>query len=84
MEDLYDIEIDYYVRVNFDSLIKMVDALGGINVDSEYALSQGAIALKGINQLNGAQALAFSRERYALPQETTKRAKPNGCNKGYD
>ena len=46
LEDLYDIEIDYYVRVNFDSLIKMVDALGGINVDSEYAFKSGGYSFK--------------------------------------
>ncbi len=76
LEDLYDIEIDYYVRVNFDSLIKMVDALGGINVDSEYAFKSGGYSFKkGINQLNGAQALAFSRERYAFASGDNQRGK---------
>lgn len=76
LEDLYDIEIDYYVRVNFDSLIKMVDALGGINVNSEYAFKSGGYSFKkGINQLNGAQALAFSRERYAFASGDNQRGK---------
>jgi LCP family protein required for cell wall assembly len=76
LEDLYDIEIDYYVRVNFDSLIKMVDALGGIDVDSEYAFKSGGYSFnKGINQLNGAQALAFSRERYAFASGDNQRGK---------
>ena len=36
LEQLYDIEIDYYVRVNFTTLRNLVDALGGVNVYSEY------------------------------------------------
>ena len=48
-------------------------------------LSQGAIALKGHKPAKrGAQALAFSRERYAFASGDNQRAKPNGCNKGYD
>ena len=41
LEELYDIDIDYYARVNFTSLIKMVDALGGIRVNSEYSFKAG-------------------------------------------
>ena len=76
LEDLYDIEIDYYVRVNFDSLIKMVDALGGINVDSEYAFKSGGYSFKkGINQLNGGPSPGFSRERYAFASGDNQRGK---------
>ncbi|HZJ57525.1 MAG TPA: LCP family protein [Clostridia bacterium] len=76
MENLYGINIDYYVRVNFDTLIGMVDALGGISVDSEYAFKAGGYNFeKGKNQLNGAQALAFSRERYAFAAGDNQRGK---------
>ncbi|MGN1343215.1 MAG: LCP family protein [Traorella sp.] len=58
------IDINYYIRINFSSLEKIVDALGGIEVDSEYEFSAGGYTFtKGINYLNGSQALAFSRER---------------------
>lgn len=76
MEDIFDLEIDYYVRVNFTALINMVDALGGIDVESDYAFStyykQYDEATdtwcyyeykKGMNHLDGVYALAFARER---------------------
>ena len=39
--ELYHTEINYYVRLNFTSLIDIVDILGGIDVDSEYAFTTG-------------------------------------------
>jgi len=64
LEKLYDTDIDYYLRVNFSSLTKLVDTLGGITVNSEYAFTAENYSFqKGANQLNGAQALAFARER---------------------
>lgn len=65
MENFMGIDINYYARVNFTSLIKMVDALGGVDVDSIEAFSTGTYSFKkGSNHVNGEQALAFSRERY--------------------
>lgn len=76
LEELYDIDIDYYARVNFTSLIKMVDALGGITVNSEYAFNSGGYSFnKGINHLDGKQALAFSRERKAFAAGDNQRGK---------
>ena len=76
LEALYDIDIDYYARVNFSSLIKMVDALGGITVNSEYAFNAGGFSFnKGINHLNGEQALAFSRERKSFAAGDNQRGK---------
>lgn len=72
LELLYDTEVQYYARVNFTSLVTMVDALGGVEVYSEQAFSTyieygGAVSYtKGMNYLNGEQALAFARERYAI------------------
>lgn len=73
LEDLLDTEINYYARVNFTSLEKIVDALGGVDVYSKYSFtsSQATGATyyfsKGYNHMNGQQALSFSRERKALP-----------------
>lgn len=65
MENFMGIDINYYARVNFTSLIKMVDALGGVDVDSIEAFSTGTYSFKkGSNHVNGEQALVFSRERY--------------------
>lgn len=69
LEDLYDIKISYYFKVNFSSLIKVIDAIGGIEVDSKYAFSfDGYTFRKGKNKLSGRAALAFSRFRKGLPE----------------
>ncbi len=68
LADLYDTTVDYYLKVNFSSLIKIVDQIGGITVDSKYAFSyDGFTFKKGKNTLNGKAALAFSRCRKELP-----------------
>ena len=68
IENLLDIEINYYVKVNFSSLIKIVEALNGIKVNSAYDFTtiDGYTFKKGINTLNGEEALSFSRERKAF------------------
>jgi len=69
LEDLYQTKINYYVRMNFDSLIKLVDALGGIDVVSDRAFTtNGHTFVRGVNHLNSTQALAFSRERYSFAE----------------
>lgn len=76
LEELYNIDISYYARVNFTSLIKIVDALGGVNVYSEYVFSAGGTNfVHGTNHMNGEQALAFSRERYSLEGGDNQRGK---------
>lgn len=70
LADLYGTEAEFYARVNFTSLIEMVNALGGVDVYSEYAFTTNDKTLtvsKGWNHFNGKQALAFSRERYNVP-----------------
>ena len=73
LEDLLDVDVNYYGRVNFTSLEKIVDALGGIDVYSKYSFTSSKASggtyyfSKGYNHMNGNQALAFSRERKALP-----------------
>lgn len=76
VEDLLDIDINYYVRVNFTTVIKLVDTLGGVNVYSDYDFNtQGYHFNKGYNYLNGEQALAFSRERYSFAGGDNQRVK---------
>lgn len=77
VEDLLGIDINYYVRVNFTTVIKLVDTLGGIDVNSAYDFtSMGMYHYnKGNNHLNGERALAFSRERYTLPGGDNERVK---------
>ena len=66
--DLLDTKIDYYVKVNFSSLINIVDTLGGINVYSNYNFTtiDGINFKKGNNVLDGKKALSFVRERKAF------------------
>lgn len=78
LESIYGIDIPYYARVNFTSLIKIVDALGGIDVNSEYAFTTthgGYEIQKGMNHMNGAAALGFSRERYSFEAGDNQRGK---------
>lgn len=66
---LYDVEIDYYFRINFSGFVTLIDALGGITVnsDSSFNADKGRYSFsEGENYLDGRAALAFCRERYAL------------------
>lgn len=88
MEEIFDLDIRYYVRINFTSLIMMVDALGGIDVESDYAFSTYYKQYnadtdtwsyyeynKGMNHLDGIYALAFARERMNAAGGDYQRAK---------
>lgn len=65
IEDLLDIDINYYIKVNFTSLVKIVDALGGVNVYSKYSFTgyNGSTFKKGYSKMNGEKALEFARTR---------------------
>ena len=64
IENLLNIDINYYIKVNFTSLIKIVDSIGGVDVYSEYSFSGEKYTFtKGYNRMNGEQALEFSRTR---------------------
>ena len=69
LEKFYDIDINYYLRVNFNSLIKVVDVIGGIDIYSDKSFTahtnKSVKVKEGWNSFNGTQALAYSRERYA-------------------
>ncbi len=75
LNDLYDINIDYYARINFTTFINIVDTLDGITVDvpvnfceqtSSRTSSQKICLKKGVQTLNGEQALALSRTRHTI------------------
>lgn len=87
LADLYGTEIPFYARVNFYGFRSLVDALGGITVNSEVAFSCEMAAdggdgdlvtfnfQEGANELNGARALAFCRERYAFTTGDNQRGR---------
>lgn len=70
IENLLDTTINYYVKVNFTSLIDIVDVLGGITIESNYDFTSkdGYHFTKGTNTLNGEEALSFAREREAFAE----------------
>lgn len=69
-------DINYYARVNFTSLVTMVDALGGITVNVDQDFSAGGYSYKlGPQQMNGEEALAYSRERHSFADGDNVRVK---------
>lgn len=81
LEELYQVSIPFYARLNFTSFINIIDILGGVDVDSELAFTTGTDAgavveiQEGINHLEGQEALAFARERHALADGDNQRGK---------
>ena len=70
LENLLDININYYVKVNFTSVIDIVDALGGVNVYSKYSFTSqdGYYYNQGYNSVDGKKALSFVRERKSFSE----------------
>ena len=69
LSDLYGTTINYYAQINFKGFESLIDAVGGVTVDSDHAFTTrlGHYRIeKGPNQLNGSQALGFVRERYSF------------------
>ena len=67
VENFINVPVNYYVEVNFDSIINVVDALGGITVNSPFEFSSVKYNfVKGENNLNGDQTLSFCRHRYSF------------------
>lgn len=76
LEMLYGIDIDYYFRVNFSGFERIIDALGGVTVNSDYDFSAGGYYFqKGENHVNGSQALAFARERKSFKEGDRQRGR---------
>ncbi len=81
IENLFGIDINYYARVNFTTVVKLVDSLGGVTVNSDYSFNaRGRDGTTysynvGDNYLNGEQALAFARERKSFRGGDNQRVK---------
>ncbi|WP_080843956.1 polyisoprenyl-teichoic acid--peptidoglycan teichoic acid transferase TagU [Cytobacillus gottheilii] len=64
VENFLDIPLDYYIKVNMQGFKDIVDAVGGINVNSSLSFAQGGYDFnEGSNALNGDEALAFVQMR---------------------
>lgn len=78
VEQLLGIEINYTFKVGFDTVTKLVDTLGGVDVYVEpgYAVHNEYINVKeGVNHLYGEEALEYARERYAYAEGDRQRTK---------
>ena len=66
LTNLYEENVDYYVQINFNGFETLIDAIGGITVEAEksFRTSEGGYYIsQGTNQLSGAVALSYVRER---------------------
>ncbi|MDO5403312.1 MAG: LCP family protein [Eubacteriales bacterium] len=82
LDNIYGIRADYYVRLNFTGCVNIVDALGGITVNSEVEFTNGTDAwdeqyhyVRGENKLDGQQTIAYVRERQAFDDGDFQRGK---------
>ena len=72
--NLYGINVDHYIRINFAGFINIIDAIGGVDVYSDQAFTSvgspgyydPTTFAEGWNHLDGKSALAFARERHAF------------------
>lgn len=79
IEKLFDVDIDYYAKINFKGVVSLVDAVGGIDVDVPYSFCEQnssrqwgnntIYVKKGKQHLNGEQALALARNRHGWPKK---------------
>lgn len=78
MEKIFDLDIDYYLRLNFTGIINLVDALGGITVYSDYSFTTYDTThsfVQGENYMDGVSAMYFARERHAFASGDIQRNK---------
>ncbi len=83
IENFFDTKINYYIRLNFSSIINIIDKLGGVTVDNPFSFYTGTWGEpenriqfdKGILNLDGHQAMVYARERYSLPEGDVDRAR---------
>ena len=83
IENFLDIKIDYYVKINFTGVVQLVDTLGGVEIDVPYNLCEqnskrqwGSNTIyieKGLQTLNGEQALAYARNRHPNPNKCSSK-----------
>ena len=78
LEKLLGIEINYYAKVNFTTIEKVVDSIGGIDIDNPWTFTSSDRVThfpKGKIHLNGHQALMYARERQAFADGDVQRVK---------
>lgn len=77
MEKLYNCDVSYYARINFNGFEKLIDAIGGIDIHSDvkFITDDDIWIYEGDNHLNGEQALSFARERHHLKGGDNARGK---------
>ena len=79
VENLLDTDINYYVKINFSTIEGIVDAIGGVDVYSDFDFYEKAFGKYhftiGNNHLDGNQALAFARERKSFATGDVQRVK---------
>ena len=84
IENMFDVDIDYYAKVNFKGVVQLVNAVGGIDVIADYSICEQNSSRKwgkntvyikeGKQHLNGEQALGFARNRHK-PNDGSKTGK---------
>lgn len=82
IENMFDIDIDYYVKINFKGVIGIVNALGGVEVNVPYSFCESSsnrmfgnetvYVREGFQTLDGEQALALARNRHPWPEYCSK------------
>lgn len=78
IEKLLDIDINYYVKVNFSTIVDVIDAIEGVDVyvDKGFTTSDGSYTfVTGYNHMNGKKALRFARERKSFSDGDVQRVK---------
>ena len=80
VENLFGVDMNYYVKVNYTTVKKFIDAIGGIDVKSDFEFDTHGMKAKyhfkkGMNHMNGSQALAFARERKSFTDGDFQRNK---------
>ena len=81
VEQLTGIHVDYLALTSFDGLTDLVNRVGGVTVNVDMNISDpfsGAFLHRGVQRLNGSQALAYSRARKTLPNGDLDRSRHQG------
>lgn len=83
IENLMDVDIDYYLKINFKGVVNLVDALGGIEVEVPFSFceqnsdrlwgNKTVYVEKGLQTLNGEQVLALARNRHPNPSQCSSK-----------
>lgn len=69
VESYLEVPVDYYVKINFDGFVALIDAIGGITVEVMYDCEYNGVALEaGVQHLNGEEALTYCRCRKDTPE----------------